>query len=488
MLPGIASAQNGPSSGTATSSAEEANRLGREALARNDYATALVWLRKAADQGNGAASGSIGLMYLYGRGVPKDGGQALTWLRKSADLGEITANTAIGLMYVNGDGVAKDYAQGIFWLRKGDATGQYTVGIMYRDGMGVAKDYAQAMNWFRKAADQGSPDAENSIGAMYNDGNGVPRDYALAMTWLRKAADQGHAEAQYNVGWMYEHGRGVALDYSQAALWYGKSADQGDADAQISLAGLYLRGRGVRQDTETGLMWAKKAATQGHARAQAALGAMYGNGELGVTQNTAAAIKWFSMAAAQGYPEAQENLRRLQSSSDAPPENRSVADTTETQNTPAIITAAGVPSDNDIIKALKERLRREQLQSIANEYGDIDKLNPNPTTFLNGMTSASAAPMLACTLNAPNAREACINRAKAALRAERDARIKAAKSEDFGANFIYGVQEKINYEGTYVALVNVRVREADKTWQQKVSLKFQDGAWVVTDREEKRIR
>jgi hypothetical protein len=158
------------------------------------------------------------------------------------------------------------------------------------------------------------------------------------------------------------------------------------------------------------------------------------------------------------------------------------------QGGPSTVTAAPAPSDDEIIKAIKEGLRREQLQSIADEYGDIDKLNASPTTFMKGMTSASASPMVACTLNPPNEREACINRVKAALRTERDARIKAAKSGDFGANFIYAVQDKANYEGTYVAHVSLRLRESDKTWQLKVSLKSQDGTWVVTEKEEKRIR
>jgi hypothetical protein len=158
------------------------------------------------------------------------------------------------------------------------------------------------------------------------------------------------------------------------------------------------------------------------------------------------------------------------------------------QGGPSIVTAATAPSDDDIIKAIKEGLRREQLQSIADEYGDIDKLNANPTTFMKGMTPASASPMVACTLNPPNEREACINKVKAALRTERDARIKAAKSEDFGANFIYAVQDKTNYEGTYVAHVSMRLRASDKTWQLKVLLKPQDGTWVVTEKEEKRIK
>jgi hypothetical protein len=152
----------------------------------------------------------------------------------------------------------------------------------------------------------------------------------------------------------------------------------------------------------------------------------------------------------------------------------------------AVVTQA--PSDDDIVRAIKDRLRRERLQSIAAEYGEIDKLNSNPLTFMKGMSSASAAPMMACSLNAPRDRDACINRAKAELRAERDARIKAAQGEDFGGNFIYTVQDKTNYEGTYVANVSLRLRETDKTWQLKVSLKSQGDGWVVTEREEKRIK
>ena len=36
-----------------------------------DYAQALVWLRKAADQGNAAAQTNLGAMYGLGLGVPR---------------------------------------------------------------------------------------------------------------------------------------------------------------------------------------------------------------------------------------------------------------------------------------------------------------------------------------------------------------------------------------------------------------------------------
>jgi len=56
-----------------------------------DYAQALEWLRKAAEQGNASGQQHLGWMYLNGLGVAKDDTQALKWLRKAADQGDVEA-------------------------------------------------------------------------------------------------------------------------------------------------------------------------------------------------------------------------------------------------------------------------------------------------------------------------------------------------------------------------------------------------------------
>ena len=70
LLP-VASAQAGP--------AQDA----RAAAERGDRARAIKIVREAAEQGDAEAQASLGSMYVYGIGVPKDEALALDWYRKS---------------------------------------------------------------------------------------------------------------------------------------------------------------------------------------------------------------------------------------------------------------------------------------------------------------------------------------------------------------------------------------------------------------------
>ncbi|TGV64147.1 sel1 repeat family protein, partial [Mesorhizobium sp. M00.F.Ca.ET.149.01.1.1] len=56
-----------------------------------DYAEAVAWLRKSADQGYAKAENSLGVAYLDGHGVKQDTAQALILIRKAADQGDPTA-------------------------------------------------------------------------------------------------------------------------------------------------------------------------------------------------------------------------------------------------------------------------------------------------------------------------------------------------------------------------------------------------------------
>ncbi len=144
--------------GGAESSGEEADRRGREAFARKDYASALSWLRKAADRGDAEAQAKLGLMYYEGLGVKQDFAQAFTWYLKAAKQDHVVA--------------------------------EEIVGNMYRWGKGVTKDYALAVPWLRKAADSGSSNARTVLGTMYLVGEGVPQDFEEAAKWLQRGEEQ----------------------------------------------------------------------------------------------------------------------------------------------------------------------------------------------------------------------------------------------------------------------------------------------------------
>jgi TPR repeat protein len=164
-------AQN--STTTSTISVDDAKRKAREAFAQKDYAQAVGWLRKAADQGDADAEYGVGLSYhdgLGGGAIPRDYAQALVWFRKSADQGFARAQNDLGAMYQNAQGVTQDYQQAMTWYRKaadqGYGIAQLNVGLLYENGLGVTRDREQAIAWYSKAADQGNADARARLAQL----------------------------------------------------------------------------------------------------------------------------------------------------------------------------------------------------------------------------------------------------------------------------------------------------------------------------------
>jgi TPR repeat protein len=136
---------------------------GVAAYHRGDYATALREWRPLAEQGIGAAQGSLGSMYFMGHGVPQDYVKGAKWVRKAAE--------------------------------RGNAFGQTELGTMYSLGRGVLQDFTEAVRWFRKAAEQGNAKGHAKLGVMYFLGTGVPQDYVQAHKWLNLAVSQGDKNA-----------------------------------------------------------------------------------------------------------------------------------------------------------------------------------------------------------------------------------------------------------------------------------------------------
>ena len=57
-------------------------------------------------------------MYEQGHGVPQDYAEAVKWYRKAADQGDAFAQYNLGVMYDNGEGVPQDQAEAVKWYRK----------------------------------------------------------------------------------------------------------------------------------------------------------------------------------------------------------------------------------------------------------------------------------------------------------------------------------------------------------------------------------
>jgi TPR repeat protein len=148
---------------------------GALAYQAGDYETALQEWRPLAEQGNAQAQVKLGVMYVYGNGVPQDYTEAVNWFRLAAE--------------------------------QGNAEAQFYLGYMYTDGEGVIQDYAEAVNWFRLAAEQGNAEARDDL--------------------IRLASEQGNAPAQYALGSMSADGDGVIQDTFIAHMWFNISAANG---------------------------------------------------------------------------------------------------------------------------------------------------------------------------------------------------------------------------------------------------------------------
>ncbi len=77
------------------------------------------------------AQHNLGVYYEHGWGVKQDYAQAVYWYRKAAEQGLADAMNNLGVCYYNGKGVRQDYAQAVYWYRKaakkGDKVAQYNL-------------------------------------------------------------------------------------------------------------------------------------------------------------------------------------------------------------------------------------------------------------------------------------------------------------------------------------------------------------------------
>jgi TPR repeat protein len=132
---------------------------------------------------------------------------ALIELRKRADEGSAEAEFYMGTLYdptlTQLPFANKDISASVGWYRKagehGLAAAQLTLGQSYQIGWGVAKNDTKAAEWYRKAAQQGVPLAQYQIGLMTARGQGVEKDCAVAKNWLEAAKARGYEEAEGNL-------------------------------------------------------------------------------------------------------------------------------------------------------------------------------------------------------------------------------------------------------------------------------------------------
>lgn len=137
-------------------------------------------LEKDAITGDASAQYALGLSY-----ANEDYAKAVKWYRKAAEQGHAGAQYALGHYYH-------------FGVRLENSRWGHLHCFLVNMGFFAEHNKIEAVKWWRKAAAQNHAGAQNWLGRCYADGDGVGRDVAEAVKWYRKAVEQGYVIEFYN--------------------------------------------------------------------------------------------------------------------------------------------------------------------------------------------------------------------------------------------------------------------------------------------------
>jgi hypothetical protein len=84
----------------------------------SSLSAAMQELVQHATGGDAKAQCDLGMIYAEGNGVPQDFATAVTWFRKAAEQDDANAQLRLGMSYLEGKGIDKDLDEAIKWLYK----------------------------------------------------------------------------------------------------------------------------------------------------------------------------------------------------------------------------------------------------------------------------------------------------------------------------------------------------------------------------------
>ncbi|MBL8705720.1 MAG: SEL1-like repeat protein [Rhodospirillales bacterium] len=207
-------------------------QLGRSLLRMQRRDDALPHLIDAAEKGYLIAYSNIGGTYQFDL---KNYAEALKWYRRGAEQGDDASIYHLAELYIDGTGVPQNFSEAmklyVPLAQKNNALAVYKIGLMYTRGdHTVPRDYAKAMQWYQRAAELGFARAQNDIGYLLEEGLGTKKDVAAAAKWYRVSAEQGWSKGQVNLARLHEDGQGVAQDRKEAFYWYRLAKDSRETD------------------------------------------------------------------------------------------------------------------------------------------------------------------------------------------------------------------------------------------------------------------
>jgi TPR repeat protein len=273
--------------------------LAREAIEKQDYASAFRLTKPAAVAGFAPAQFNLFYFYYNGYGVEKNIPTAMEWLKQAARMQLPQAKFLLGVSLNEGKDIKQDVPEAVYWLLQADKEhideAKYLLSQIFA-GLAVGKYPPEvAFHIALMGAEGGNADAQFLIGALYQEGKGTEVNLEQAVVWYQRAVAQDNPYAMNNLAILYANGLGVKKDMQKALSLYGRAAEAGDGSAMYNLGFHYLQGKNIKRDYQKALFWYQKAAVNHVACAANDLGYMYALG-LGIGRNAKLAGEWYHNA------------------------------------------------------------------------------------------------------------------------------------------------------------------------------------------------
>lgn len=174
-----------------------------------DKEKAIIWHRKAADDGHPVSEALLGNIYLPFSSNPLEIEDAIRYLRSSARRGNKESLYSLLSLYsgeYNSRYSGNKDAAIDFLIELGNEENieaQSLLGHIYDgcgpDGYTDYVDKENAVYWYGRAGDNGDVESLCNLAINYHEGDGVPIDHEKEIELLKKASELGCSKAKYNL-------------------------------------------------------------------------------------------------------------------------------------------------------------------------------------------------------------------------------------------------------------------------------------------------
>ena len=250
---------------------------------------AIAWFNRSAESDYALAQSFVAYGYEHGFSGEKDPAAALMWYRRAAENGQPDALVRLALLCMEGTIMPRDPEEAEAYLHRLENREETVEQIGGRPALrfskGISKVELERMlgepgavekrietaAFYSRASKGDLAKAQYLLGRAFLLGEDTEPDAVRGLDWLHKAGGNGHSDAMLLLGMLYEQYADTERGRAEARKWYEAAAKRtADPEAAYRLAGLCAKGMGTQacSGVELAVYWYGLAAAGGHPDAE----------------------------------------------------------------------------------------------------------------------------------------------------------------------------------------------------------------------------